>query len=166
MGGAVAAGAVAVATVVVLAGGSGGSGSPEAGPPPVGAHPGQRAPQVALRTAGGDADEVVLGGGGTDLVVASFLAPGCPSCGAEVPSLRKVREAFPNAQLKVVIVDMSGAPMEQADAIAAYYRDRLGGGDELVYAVDPQFDAVGAYEVRSLGTTVVLDGAGNRALPR
>lgn len=78
MGGAVAAGAVAVATVavVVLAGGSGGSGSPEAGAPPVGARPGQQAPQVALRTAGGDADEIVLGGGGTDLVVASFLAPG------------------------------------------------------------------------------------------
>lgn len=79
VGGAVAAGAVAVATVaaVVLAGGSGGSGSPDAGsPPPVGARPGQQAPQVALRTAGGDADEIVLGGGGTDLVVASFLAPG------------------------------------------------------------------------------------------
>lgn len=77
VGGAVAAGAVAVATVVVLAGGSGGSGSPEAGsPPPVGAQPGQQAPEIALRTAGGDADEIVLGGGGTDLIVASFLAPG------------------------------------------------------------------------------------------
>lgn len=55
---------------------------------------------------------------------------------------------------------MSGAPLEQAEAIGAYYRDRLGGGDELVYAVDPELEAVGAYEVRSLGTTVVLDGAG------
>lgn len=55
---------------------------------------------------------------------------------------------------------MSGAPPAQAKTISAYYRDQLGGGPGLVYALDPQFTAVRAYQVRSLGTTVVIDDAG------
>lgn len=60
----------------------------------------------------------------------------------------------------MVIVDVSGAPLDQAGAIAAYYREQLGGGEQLIYALDPEVEAVSAYEVRALGTTVVLDAEG------
>lgn len=68
--GATAAAAVVIVAAVVLVGDSD---SPQ-GVPSVGAQRGERAPEVALPTAGGD--DIVLGGRSPGLIVASFLAPG------------------------------------------------------------------------------------------
>lgn len=154
---------VAVAVGIALAVGSSGGGADGTDTAqdsaPVGPQRGERAPQVTLPTANND--DVTVGGDGAEhVIVASFLAPGCPSCGAEVPALREVRAAYPDATVQVVIVDVSGAPLDQADAIAAYYAEQLGGGPDLVYALDPEAEAFRDYEVRALGTTVVLDTEG------
>lgn len=120
----------------------------------VGPRSGQRAPQATVVTAAGD--QVSLTEPAGDVAVVSFMSPGCPSCAEEVPALREVAESFDDATVTVTIVDISGVPPEQFPSIVAEYRDELGGGDRLVYSFDPEFEAVRAYEVHALGTTVVI----------
>lgn len=119
----------------------------------VGSSPGQRAPQATVITAAGD--EVSLADPPGDVAVVSFMSPDCPSCAKEVPALREVAESFDAATVPVMIVDVSGVPPEQFPSIIARYRE-LGGGERLVYSFDPEFEAARAYDVRALGTTVVI----------
>lgn len=141
--------AVAAAAALVLLASPGGSPDVETAGPP--------APDVALPVAGGS--EFTLAGHRGQVVVLDFLAPGCPSCAAEIPSLRKVTEAFGD-RVVVVVVDVSGATAEYLEPLTDYYQEELGGGDRLVVGVDQELKTALDYEVQSLGTTVVVDQEG------
>lgn len=123
----------------------------------VGSRPGQRAPQATVVTAAGE--KVSLTDPPGRVAVVSFMSPDCPSCAKEVPALREVAESFDAATVTVMIVDVSGAPSEQFPSVIDRYRE-LGGGDRLLYSFDPEYEAVRAYDVRALGTTVVVDADG------
>lgn len=147
------------AAVLAAAGASAVLMAPSATPDPastaaVGSRPGQRAPQATVVTAAGD--EVSLADPPGEVAVVSFMSPDCPSCAKEVPALREVAESVDAATVPVMIVDISGVPPEQFPGIVAQYRDELSGGERLVYSFDPEFEAVRAYDVRALGTTVVI----------
>lgn len=141
--------AVAAAAVVLLASPGGSPEVETAGPP---------APDVTLPVAGGS--EFTLANHRGQVVVLDFMAPGCPSCAAEVPVLRKVAETFGD-QVVVVVVDVSGATAEYLEPLTDYYQEELGGGDQLVVGVDQGLKTAVDYEVQALGTTVVVDREGN-----
>lgn len=119
-----------------------------------GVQPGGRAPDFAITTTGGEAFR--LSGQRGRTVVLDFLAPGCPSCAAEVPSLAKVWTAFRARGLVVLLIDIGGVSAEE---VIDYYRGELGGGDHL-YAVDEGFQVSQLYKVVALGTTVIVDRDG------
>lgn len=128
--------------------------SPSSAPVPIGIQPGQRAPDFRIETSDGDPFRLSSYRG--QEVVLDFLAPGCPSCAAEVPSLRKAREAFEDEEMTVIVIDVGGGPI--ADAVA-YYRS-VGAGASFLYAADEGFRVARQYEVLSLGTTIVIDPRG------
>lgn len=119
----------------------------------VGVLPGQRAPDFTVVTAGGERFRLSSHRG--RVVVLDFLAPGCPSCLAEVRSLTEDWEAFRDRGLTVLVIDVGGGPIEEA---VDYYRS-VGGGDYL-YAADKGFQVAKEYEVIALGTTLILDPGG------
>lgn len=129
------------------------SSSPPAGTVSVGTLPGQRAPDFTVTTTRGEAFRLSSHSG--QVVVLSFLAPGCPSCAAEVPALTKAWEALRDKGVVVLVIDVSGGPVE--DAVAYYHS--VGGGDYL-YAADKGFRVAKEYGVLALGTTVIVDPAG------
>lgn len=71
---------------------------------------------------------------------------------AEVPSLKKAWTVFEDQEVVVLVIDMTGQTPETA---AGYYRDQLGGGDHL-YAGEGGAEVLELYQVRELGTTVVI----------
>lgn len=126
---------------------------PSSVPPRVGAEPGRAAPDFALPAAGGGTFRLSARRG--RVVVLDFLAPGCADCSIEVATLEAVARRFGGDGVEVVVVDVSGLPVE---AVAPYYRDL--GGTDLTYLGDRGFEAVRAYDVVSLGTTVIVDPRG------
>lgn len=112
------------------------------------------APAFSLPTVGGG--DFRLADHRGKVVVVDFLAVGCPSCAEEIPVLAAVADAFSKDQVRVVVVDLSGAP---PDDIVSYYTS-VGGNENLVYAIDARYDAAQAYGVTALGTTVVVDPTG------
>lgn len=114
---------------------------------------GRPAPDFTVRTTSGETFRLSEHRG--EAVVFTFLTPGCPSCAVEVRSLTDIWWRFKNRGLKVLLVDVSGGPMDQAEA---YYRS-LGGGRYL-YAADEGFRVMALYGAFSLGTTVVVNGEG------
>lgn len=87
------------------------------------------------------------------IVVLSFLSPGCESCEEEVDALKAVHQRLGSRGVDVLLLDLGGLGDEE---ILDYYRNYLEGGDHL-YAADVDYAVGGAYEVVSLGTTVVID---------
>lgn len=147
-----------VVSALVLAACGGGQ-SPTSSPPQdeastpsgvTGVRERQRAPDFDVRTT--DATTFRLSTHRGQVVVLDFLAPGCPSCAAEVPSLAKVWSAFKGRGAVVLLIDIGGV---SADEVVRYYRGELGGGDHL-YAVDEGFKVATAYKVLALGTTVIV----------
>jgi peroxiredoxin len=113
----------------------------------VGGQTGQRAPDFALTTTTGEPFRLSSYRG--RVVLLDFLAPGCPSCAAEVPSLTKAWMAFRDRGVAVVLIDVSGGRVD-----VPYYRS-VGGGDFL-YAADVGFRVAKRYEVLALGTSVIV----------
>lgn len=93
------------------------------------------------------------------IVVLSFLSPGCESCREEVDALKAVHQRLGSRGVEVMLLDLGGLAGEE---IHDYYRNYLEGGDHL-YAEDVDFMVGRAYEVSSLGTTVVIDREGRIA---
>ncbi len=137
-----------------------GDAAPTRGSPSVAAggrgDPGEVAPDFALPAAGGGTFRLSAQRG--RVVVLDFLAPGCVDCSVEVRTLEAIARRFEGDGVEVVVVDVSGLPV---GAVAPYYRDL--GGLHLIYVGDRTFDVVRAYEVVSLGTTVVIDPRGQVA---
>lgn len=115
------------------------------------------APDFTVRTTSGRT--FALAEARDRLVVMSFLAPGCADCTAEVEALKAVHEQRGSSGVDVLLVDVGGVTDAE---LLEYYRDSLGGGDHL-YAEDTGFSIATAYELKLLGTTVVVDRAGRIA---
>lgn len=145
--------------IVAVACGGGPAQAPQqparpAGPVPGGVEPGRQAPDFAITTT--DGEEFRLSAHRDQVVVLDFLAPGCPSCAAEVPTLGEVWTAFRDQGAVVALIDIGGVSAEE---VISYYRGQLGGADHL-YAVDEGFRVATLYKVLALGTTVIVDRAG------
>jgi peroxiredoxin len=116
--------------------------------------PGPAAPDFTVTLTNGERFDLSAHRGQT--VVLEFLAPGCPSCAAELAALSRVAEDFKDRGVVVLVLDVGGM---SRDKVAPYYQ-RLGGGDDLRYAPDEGQQVARQLQVRFLGTTIVLDRDG------
>lgn len=106
-----------------------------------------------------DGEPFRLSAYGGRVVVLEFLAPGCPSCAAELAVLSRVAEGIKNRDVVVLVLDVGGLP---PDEVAGYYQSQ-GGSSDFRYALDDGLQVADRYQVQFLGTTIVLDRDGREA---
>lgn len=110
---------------------------------------GPAAPEFTLQTLEGETFKLADHRG--DVVVLEFLAPGCPSCAADLAVLTKATEEKPNATM--LVADVSGAG---ADEVRDFYRGKYDVPPEVLIAPDRDFKVLGAFGATALGDTVVI----------
>lgn len=145
-------GAVALAAVVILAG-CGTNDATETATNGTGAETsgasGAETPEFTLQTLEGETFRLADHRG--DVVVVEFLAPGCPSCAADLAALTKAAAEYPDATM--LVADISGAgPDEMRD----FYRRQYDVPPEVVIAPDRGFKVLETFGATALGDTVVI----------
>lgn len=92
-------------------------------------------------------------------VVLYFMASWCTSCLPEAQALARVYQEYRNRGLQVLAVDVES---DDTTTELARFQRLVPNGDYL-WAIDTVGDAVRAFQVRALDTTVVIDPEGSVA---
>lgn len=123
-------------------------------PPSPMLQPGTSAPNIALRTAGGQSENV-LPSANHHPVVVEFIEAGCVTCQQEAPVLCRMGATYP--QVTFVAVD---AATESAAALEGFAARYLTPGCATIVLLDPGLQVSRAYDVRVVPTVYVVDSAG------
>ena len=116
--------------------------------------PGTPAPDVALRTPGGQS-QTVLPSADHHPVVVEFIEAGCVTCQQEAPVLCRLGATYP--EVTFVAID---AASESAAALQGFAARYLSPGCATIVLLDPGLQVSRAYDVRVVPTVYVVDSAG------
>ena len=118
---------------------------------------GTPAPSIALRTAGGQPDNVLQRANHRPVVV-EFIEAGCVTCQQEAPALCRLGVTYP--QVTFAAIDAAGESAAALQQFAARYQSP---GCATAVLLDPGLQVSRAYDVRVVPTVYVIDSAGKIA---